>query len=57
MFVFLNFVAYYFFGGAKVVKKSHMRKGYAIFSCKVYGVKCRGGASIILPVCGAKPII
>lgn len=20
-----------------------MRKGYAIFSCKVYGVKCRGG--------------
>ena len=56
MFVFLNFVAYYFFGEAKVVKKSHMRKGYAIFSCK-YGVKCRGGASIILPVCGAKPII
>ena len=43
MFVFLNFVAYYFFwGGAKVVKKSHMHKGYAIFSCK-YGVKCRGG--------------
>ena len=41
MFVFLNFVAYYL--GAKVVKKSHMHKGYAIFSCKVYGVKCRGG--------------
>lgn len=20
-----------------------MHKGYAIFSCKVYGVKCRGG--------------
>ena len=27
---------------AEVVKKSHMHKGYAIFSCK-YGVKCRGG--------------
>ena len=33
---------------AKVVKKSHMRKGYAIFSCKVYGVKYRGGLTFCL---------
>ena len=28
---------------AKVRKKSHMRKGYAFFLCKVYGVKCKDG--------------
>ena len=27
---------------AKVVIKSHMRKGYAIFLCRVYGVKAGG---------------
>jgi hypothetical protein len=33
--IFDMIVRIYVYPSAKVVKKSHMRKGYAIFSCKV----------------------